>query len=133
MTRNLKKIIFLTISILLVLVVFADPTNPIPSFDYQLRNSAIFQEVNSGPSNPAPPNEKRDMNVSNDGSAGHGKGHVVEAVVIYIYRLDGGKTHGPFFVAPGETVTIPIDGHKWGVYAQSHTKTLISVWTNKDH
>lgn len=133
MTHNLKKIILLVISIFMVSAVFAKPGNPIPSFNFLLKNQAYFQETNSGINNLVLKPEKRDMNVSNDtpGNKSIGFGGS-NRITVYIYRLDLSVILGPFIVHPGETLSVPIDGHRWGVFASSHHQTFISVWINRD-
>jgi hypothetical protein len=124
----MKKILFLAFAFLMVSAIFARAGNPIPSFDYQLKKTASFQEGIQGPNNNSFSDERRDMNVSNDGSGGNGHGIGRHSVIIFVYRLDGSKMKGPYFVDPGETVTVPIDGQPWGVYAYSPFPSIISVW-----
>jgi hypothetical protein len=124
----MKKILFLAVSFLMVSAIFVRAGNPIPSINFQLKKTATFQEGIQGPNNNSFSDERRDMNVSNDGSGGNGHRPERHAVKVYIYRLDGSKTKGPYFVGPGETLTVPIDGHQWGVYASSQHPSIISVW-----
>jgi len=131
MTHNLKKSVLFVISILMVSAVFAGSGNPIPSFNFHLRNSATFSENNSATLGQNV--EKRDMNVSNNTPGGHRPGGFgSNNIIVIIYRLDYSIVHGPFIVPAGETLTVPIDGHKWGVFVYSTHPTVISVWTNKD-
>ena len=136
----MKKIIFLAISIFMVSAVFAKPgnpigkpENPIPSFNFLLKNKAYFQETNSVNNNIVLKPEKRDMNVSNDtpGNKPIGFGGS-DGITVYVYRLDQSITLGPFIVHSGETLTVPIDGKPWGVYADTHHQSVISVWINGD-
>jgi len=130
----MKKILLLTISILMVTAVFAKvkAANPIPSYNVPVANNAYFQENNSILGNYDPSKEKRDMNVSNDGTAGNGNGPVGggSSIAVYIYRLDQSVKLGPFIIPAGETLTIPIDLNQWGVYTQTNNPTNVSVWTN---
>jgi len=130
----MKKIFLLTISILMVTAVFAKAqgANPIPSYNVPVENKAYFQENNSILGNYDLSKEKRDINVSNDGSAGNGNGPVGggSSIAVYIYRLDQSVKLGPFIVPAGETLTIPIDVYQWGVYTQTNNPTNVSVWTN---
>jgi hypothetical protein len=127
----MKKIVLLAISILMVSAVFARTRteNPIPSFNVLLKSATYFQE-SLRPSINYTSDEKRDMNVSNDGSGANGSGLESAAILVYVYRLDGSKTLGPFIVNPGQTKTVQIDGNQWGVYASSNRPTYMSVWTN---
>jgi hypothetical protein len=130
MTCNLKKIILLAISILMVSAVFATPGNPIPSFNFNLKNRANFQENNSSVINFGLNKERRDMNVSND-TPGHGPGGYGSGrIEVIIYRLDLTVVLGPFIVTAGETLTVPIDQHQWGVFTRTNHNTIISVWTS---
>jgi hypothetical protein len=128
----MKKILLLTISILMVTAVFARKgraENPIPSYKVPVFNKSYFQEDSSKPSTYSPSDEKRDMNVSNEGSAG-GNRPGSTSVIVYVYRLDGAIVLGPFEIPAGETRAIQIDGYRWGVIAQSNYPTLMSVWTS---
>ena len=129
----MKRIILLAISVLMVSAVFAKPGNPIPSYNFPLKNKAYFQETNSAINNFGLKPDKRDMNVSNDtpGSKNNGFGGSDE-ISFYVYRLDESITLGPFMVHPGETLSVPIDGKPWGVYADSHHQSVMSVWITGD-
>jgi hypothetical protein len=128
----MKKIILLTVSILIVSAVFARAGNPIPSFNVPVSNKAYFQEDPTLPSNYVPTDEKRDMNVSNDTPGGHGPvGNGLGAIQVVIYRLDQSIVLGPFTISAGQTLTIPIDGERWGVAAQTSDPTYMSVWSSK--
>jgi hypothetical protein len=128
----MKKIILLAISILMVTAAIARTTNPIPSYNVPLKGSAIFQENNPRPTHNDNTDEKRDMTVSNDGTAGNGNGMQGAVIAIYVYRLDGSKTYGPFFIPAGTSKTVSIDGKSWGVSAYTSTETFMSVWTSDD-
>ncbi len=128
----MKKILLLTISILMVTAVFAKKgraENPIPSYNVPVFSKSYFQEDNAKPSNYSPSDEKRDMNVSNDGSAG-GNRPGSSAIEVYVYRLDGAIVLGPFVIPAGETRAIQIDGYHWGVGVRADSPTFISVWTS---
>jgi len=129
----MKKILFLTISLLMITAVFAKvrAANPIPSFSVLLTDQATFQE---DPSIPISSNlilEKRDMNVSNDGSP-LSDGPGTPTITVYIYRLDRSVILGPYTISVGARISVPIDGNRWGVYAQTNSPTMISVWTDKN-
>ncbi|MCX6246372.1 MAG: hypothetical protein NTW10_01450 [Bacteroidetes bacterium] len=127
----MKKVLLLAISILMVTSVFARKSGlPIPSYNFPLKSSAYFQEDLSRPGHNNFSDEKRDVNVTNEGAAGSGP--VGSAIIVYVYRLDGTTTMGPYYVPSGETRTISIDGHSWGVYALTLRPTYISVWTTDD-
>jgi len=130
----MKKIFLLTISIILVSAVFAKAGNPIPSYNIPVTYRANFQEDNTGPGVINLSDEKRDMNVSNDGAGGTHRhsGHNPAIVVVYIYRLDHSKSFGPFYVRAGEVLTVPIDGNRWGVVTSTNIPTAVSVWTEGD-
>ncbi len=126
----MKKIFLITISILMVTAVFAKAkaANPIPSYNVPVSGSIFFQENNDHPGNYDPSKERRDINVSNDGSGTNRPESSV--LTVYIYRLDQSIILGPFFVTAGETLTVPIDGYHWGVFTQTNSPTYVSVWTN---
>ncbi len=121
-----KKILLLTISILMVTAAFAKAGNPIPSYNVVVSNSAYFQEESSTPGCYSPSDERRDMNISNDtpGNGPIGSG----GIIVYVYRLDQSIVLGPFLVHAGETFSVKIDGYPWGVITQTTEPTLVSVW-----
>jgi hypothetical protein len=128
----MKKIIILTISILMVSTVFArrvKADNPIPSFNVPVTNTATFQEQNTGVGNYVPTDEKRDMNIENGGGGNRpvpGNG----TITVFVYRIDHSVILGPFIVSRGQTISVTIDDHKWGVYAVAESPAIMSVWTN---
>jgi len=126
----MKKIFLLTISILMVNIVFAKTGNPIPSYNFLLTSNATFQENNpGGPVNyNHPSDEKRDMDVTN-GASGNGPTGGC-SIVVYIYRLDNSIVLGPYSVPSGQTLTVPIDGNAWGVAVSTNSPTYISVWAD---
>jgi hypothetical protein len=129
----MKKILFLTISILMVSTAFSKVkgANPIPSYNVSLTDKAYFQENTATTLNYDPSKEKRDLNVSNDGAGSKSNGtNELSSMTVYIYRLDQSIVLGPFIVPVGEVVTVPIDGNRWGVFTQTDQPTNASVWTN---
>jgi hypothetical protein len=128
----MKKILFLTISILIVTVVFAKAGNPIPSYNILVTGKAYFQEDNSSLNSNGPIDAKRQVTVSNDGSPATNGPIIIggSSMVVYIYRLDNSIVLGPFVISETQTITVPIDGSSWGVYAETNSPTLISVWMN---
>jgi hypothetical protein len=126
----MKKILLLTIMLSLVIVTFAKAGNPIPSYNVSLNGKAIFQEVNpiSIKVNNYPSDEKRDMNVTDAGSANGPVGG--SPMVVYFYRLDKTIVLGPYYLTAGQTMTIPIDNNPWGVSTISDSQTLVSVWAD---
>lgn len=128
----MKKILLLTISILIVSAAFAKAGNPIPSFNVPISNSAVFQEDNGGlGTTNFQTDERRDMNVSNDSPGSKPAGNGSGVIQVIIYRVDQSIVLGPFTIKPGETLTIPIDGDAWGVAAQTDGTAFMSVWTGK--
>ncbi|MGA2822254.1 MAG: hypothetical protein ABSE72_01885 [Bacteroidales bacterium] len=129
----MKKIFFLTVSILIITVVFAKAGNPIPSYNVPVKDKAFFQEDNSNLSCNFPAYAKRQMNVSNNGSPAS-TGPIIggSSMVVYIYRLDNSIILGPFAISETQAITVPIDENSWGVYAEATSLTLISVWTDSE-
>ena len=134
----MKKILLLTISILMVTLTFAKAGNPIPSYNVPISNKDYFVENNSMLTGYAPCDEKRDMNVSNDspgsspilaGGFSSSKGDIA----VYVYRLDLSIFLGPFIIGPGETLKVGIDGSLWGVSTQTSAPAFVSVWITGGH
>ena len=128
----MRKVLLFAISIFMISAISVQAGNPIPSFNFQLKKNANFQETNFGTGHSDLSKDRRDMNVSNDSPGGNKPGTGSGWISVMIYRLDHSIVRGPFFIRAGETLTIPIDGKPWGVFAHSPHKTIISVWTSRD-
>jgi hypothetical protein len=135
----MKKILLLTISILIVTAAFARRGNPIPSYNVPVSNNAYFQESISISLNGGVPDEKRDMNVSNDGSAGNGNSPVTgenglpaagDEIIVKIFSATENIILGPYVIPAGKTLNVQIDGSNWGVIVSTKSPTYVSVWTN---
>ncbi len=124
----MKKIILLSISILMMTAVLAKGQNPIPSYNVPVSKVAVFSEV-STPGGLGFKDEKRDVNVSN-GPSGNRPIQASPTLIVYIYRLDNTQVLGPFEVGYGQTITVTIDDESWGVRAETDALTYMSVWTN---
>jgi hypothetical protein len=125
----MKKIILLSISIMMMSAVLAKGQNPIPSYNVPVSKTASFAEDTSTPGGNIQKDEKRDVNVTN-GASGNRPIQGAPVLVVYIYRLDHSIVLGPFAVPYGETITVTIDDFRWGVYAETTAPTYMSVWTN---
>jgi hypothetical protein len=101
-------------------------TNPIPSFNFQLtENYAVFQErVGSGTK------EKRDMNVVVKSSS-KAEGEIFATV--WVYKINGNETLGPFTVYCNDPLIVDINGDKWGVTVASYWDLSVDVWIAKGH
>jgi hypothetical protein len=123
----MKKILTLTVAFLMVTAFTLKASNPIPSFNIPISEKTYFLEDHSGFTNSGNnQDEKRDMNISN--GSGNSDNFGTSTIVIYIYRLDNKKASGPYRVAYGQTISIPIDNQEWGVTMDPTSPTLVSVW-----
>ena len=127
----MKKIILLSISIMMMSAVLAKGQNPIPSYNVPVSKTASFSEDTSTPIGNIQKDEKRDVNVTN-GATGNRPIQGAPVLTVYIYRLDHQIVLGPFYVPFGETITVSIDGNRWGVAAETTAPTLMSVYTNDE-
>jgi len=115
------------ISVLLVAASTIKAQNPIPSYNVPVAGKATFQETPTiGVIKYT--DEKRDINVQNNGGGTSAPQGAVITVVIY--RLDMSQVLGPYSVQEGQTLSIQIDNQRWGVAAQSNYATTMSVWTS---
>jgi hypothetical protein len=128
----MKKILLVAVLMLMVSVVFAQSTNPIPSYNVYVTGQSLF--VDNGASLSTTNNqilsaEKRDMNVENSGGGSNkpGDGSII---VVVIYRLDRSIVLGPYFVPSGQNINVPIDNSPWGVAVVANSGDFVSVWTN---
>jgi hypothetical protein len=123
----MKKILLFTMILLLAGTTVLFAINPIPSYGTKVTFRANFQEKNNGTS----PGEKerRQMNIqTSTASSGKSQGSVA---VVYVYRLQGHKAKGPFYVHPGELLTVEINNKKWGVAMElldPGAQMLANVW-----
>jgi hypothetical protein len=121
----MKKTIIVTITLLMVAITAAKAINPIPSYKVVIYHSTVFQEVQLGIDTASLTKEKRDMNIQNSGG---NYGPEALVVIAYLYRLDLRIPQGPYTIAAGETLSVPIDGKPWGVILIPSRPTIVSVW-----
>jgi hypothetical protein len=121
----MKKPILLIALIFIIGISSTYSVNPIPSFNAKVTYRANFQEVKGGNTN----KEKRQMNVETTCSA---TGEIPDGTtVVYIYKLVGNEILGPYYLDPGEMLTVDIDASKWGVVMEVEkpgTQLYASVW-----
>lgn len=126
------------LSLLFTVLFFAGITQlfaakPIPSFNVKVSDKANFQEMKTNLPGIPGMKEKRLMNIETTTSVPN-TGKSFFTAIVYVYKLNGSKVFGPFYVEPGELLTVPIDNGKWGVAMEMvHPSQHIeaSVWTNK--
>lgn len=122
----MKKIILLSVVIYFASIsgVFSQVVNPIPSYNYPLTNiQALFGEIrisNNG-------KEKRDMLVEIS-TASHHNSPVFAKV--WIVKKNGNVVKGPYWIEPGEPLSVPIDNGKWGVIVRCDWSVFVDVWTD---
>jgi hypothetical protein len=126
----MKKIILLT----LVLLIAGASTaiaqnyvvNPIPSINYQMNEpEAVFHENKRVI--PSTNKEKRDMDVVVNTRSTNS---IPVFATVYVFKRNGNKILGPFYVLPGVQLSVPIDKSKWGVLVKCLTPVDVSVWTS---
>lgn len=127
----MKKIILLSISIMMMTAVLAKGQNPIPSYNVPISKTASFSE-NQSIGSGGYKDEKRDVDVSNGASGNNRPIQGSPVLTVYIYRLDHSVVQGPFTIPYGTTITVTIDDQRWGVYAEASAPTFMSVWTNDE-
>lgn len=118
----MKRFLFLLSSVLIFNVALA--VNPIPSYYTTVSGSASFAEVvgNMG----TPTDERRDMEVSSSQPNTLAPGGYA---IVYMYRMDGSRTLGPFYLPEGGSIRQKIDGKPWGCSVRCDGTMLVSVWT----
>jgi len=130
----MKKILFLTVSILVLSGFIAKAGNPIPSFNVLVTNNAMFSENPGNPGGHNPPlDEKRDMNVQNGTGGTHAPvGLGTATLTVYVYRTDHSIVQGPFYISFGQAIDVPIDGYPWAVAVTTDFPAAVSVWSTLD-
>jgi hypothetical protein len=95
---------------------------PIPSFGVQVKGAAAFQELsNAG----AGTRERREINIQTS-STSHGM--TTGDALVLVYKVQGYVVVGRYYVAFGETLTVPVDNEEYGVGIQSTSEATVNVW-----
>ena len=122
----MKKILLLTVSILMVSVTFGQ--FPIPSFNVPVTGKALFVStgtININGTSQSLIAEKRDVNVTNEGG---GNGPIGGYLMFFVTCATQPIVLGPYTVAAGQTISVPIDDGQWGVAIGTSQTTPVSVW-----
>lgn len=122
----MKKILLLTVSILMVSVTFGQ--FPIPSFNVPVTGKAYFVTANTININGTGQSliaEKRDVNVTNDGG---GNGPTGGSLIFFVTCATQPIVLGPYSVGAGQTVSVPIDQNQWNVSMFTSQTTMVDVW-----
>ena len=128
----MKKLLLITLVLLIAGPLQLFPANPIPSYDLKMTYRANFQEKHFGQTGNQNGKEKRQMNIETSTSTATpppstGMGRAV--VVAMLYKLDGSASMGPYYIGVGQSLSIGIDGSAWGVNIAAPDAALVSVWT----
>jgi hypothetical protein len=121
----MKKLTLLIALIFIIGTARTYAVNPIPSFNTKITYRANFQELKGGNNN----KEKRQMNVETTSSATPEMSQ--GTAIVYVYKLVGNEYLGPFYLDPGEVLTVDIDNSKWGVVMELEkpgTELYANVW-----
>jgi len=122
----MKKLRLIATIVLLTGTLKLFAAHPIPSYNVQVSNRANFQETTQ---NNSMAKEKRIMNIqTNTATLSPGSGSIA---VVYVYKLNGHKTLGPFYLKCGDQLSVGIDNSKWGVAMELQgpgNPVLTSVW-----
>jgi hypothetical protein len=94
--------------------------HPIPSFKTEMIGQDSWMDYNPGGNK----KEKRDVNIRVTTSSyrpnlGDAKVYVVKSTGYFL---------GPFWVAYGEVLTVPVDWGQWGVSVNCGSPILVDVW-----
>ncbi len=125
----MKKFFFVSIFFLFTgiasVVAQSFPVNPIPSYNVSLTTlNTGFQEIRPR-INPLPSREKRDMEVTISSSS---TSSMTIFAKVWLVKDNGASTLGPYFVAEGDQLTVPIDNGRWGVVIRCEWNVSASVW-----
>jgi hypothetical protein len=127
--QKMKKILLFTLSILMATIVFGQSNDPIPSYNVFVQGNVSFIESAVNITNNVNFSaDKRDMNVSNDGTGTipfKGSGG---SIIVVIYRLDHSISLGPYVIPPQQNLSVPIDNNPWGVTVVAVSVAYVSVW-----
>ena len=135
----MKKLLLITLVLLIAGPLQLFPANPIPSYDLKMTYRANFQEKHFGQTGNQTGKEKRQMNIETSASTPVGgsiENNSGDDAIVYLYKVNGNKVLGPYEVSYGEILTVPIDNSAWGVIIElsdPEATALASVWTGSDN
>ena len=98
--------------------------HPIPSFNYAMNESSAYFHETKGINNNR---EKRDMDVVVNTRSTIG---IPSFAMVFVFKLSPMKILGPYFVLPGQQLTVPIDNARWGVLVSANFEADVSVWAD---
>lgn len=101
------------------------PTYPIPSYNIPIDGAANFRNTLTIKDTCKNNKEKRDAYI-----------HLKSALIgnpdcratVWLYTLDQSTILGPYGVACGSTLMVPIDEREWGIIVQSDSEVIVDVW-----
>jgi hypothetical protein len=130
----INKIIYRANTILVLLLVILSfgcfdlhsqnfPIYPIPSYNTAVDGYADFMNIHSSPQQ----NNKDRRQLIVHMKSANGPNQPCQAT-IWVYCLDLTTILGPYSLACGETLSVPIDERQWGVMVESTDKVIVDVW-----
>jgi hypothetical protein len=129
--QKMKKILLFTFYVLMATIVFGQSNDPIPSYNVLVQGNVSFIESGVSITNNLNYSaDKRDMNVSNDGTGTVPAPGSGGSIIVVIYRLDHSISLGPYVVPSQQNLSVPIDNNPWGVTVVAVSPTYVSVWTD---
>jgi len=124
----MKKLISLLMILTLGVGIHLQASEPIPSYNVLVKNTANFQEKNHQSDTPnSNMKGKRDMIIWAQ-VAGPSK----TPVTISVYSLDMRDYLGPYILAGSGEISVPIDDRNWGTLVQCTDEWVVSVWTDDE-
>ncbi len=100
------------------------PVYPIPSYNIAVDGYADFMNQLSG-SQEQNNKERRQLNVHLKSGA---EPSLPCQATVWVYSLDLTTVLGPFSLACGETLSVPIDERQWGAFVETEDKVIVDVW-----
>lgn len=120
--------------LLLVLIIFsgsiklANAQFPIPSFNAIVDNRATFTEQQQTVKSPLNIDAKRFLKINRKPTK-----TPLSDVYFYAGTLDGQTTLGPFYIEPGQTISIEIDNREWGIVVFAESEVILDVWITEEN
>ena len=108
----MKKLILFPFLFIFAGIAQVFSANPIPSYNVKVNFRANFQEM-KGPSTNLNAKERRIMNIETSTSSPNA-GKSASISTVYVYKMNGSKVLGPFYIGCGELLTVEIDNSRWG-------------------
>ena len=100
---------------------------PIPAYNAKADNRTTFTEQPLNFKTNSKTDSKRILHVKRPNCKTSG-----DSVLFYASTLDGNTILGPYYVSPGQTISIDIDDRSWGIIVYTEHEIVLDVWITNE-